>query len=269
MEKPTERESYDVNQIRRDLQTTRFAHPLEYRERVTSTNDRIVDMALRGAPEGTVALAEEQTAGRGRRGHGWHSPPGVGIWTSFLLRPRIAGYHLPALTLCAAYTLVQVIEETTGAPVNVKWPNDLLIENRKVAGILGEAKTMPREGPCVVIGIGINVSQEATQFPLELQKTATSLRLVTGKRISRDLVFCRLVSVFETVYQQFLRDGLAPFLPVLSERLAWRGRLVEVSDMNRGQTGSILDIQEDGSLAIETEDKTRLCINSGSLRLLA
>lgn len=268
MNEPTVRDTYDIDQIRRDLQTTRFAHPLEYRERVTSTNDRVVDMALRGAPEGTVALAEEQTAGRGRRGKGWHSPPGVGIWTSFLLRPRIAGHHLPALTLCAAYTLVVAIEETTGVTVNVKWPNDLLIENRKVAGILGEAKTMPREGPCVVIGIGVNVNQEAAVFPLELQNTATSLYVVTGKRISRNLFFCRLVSLFETVYQQFLRDGLAPFLPVLSDRLAWRGRLVEVSDMTQARTGSVLDIQEDGSLALETEHNTRVTINSGSLRLL-
>lgn len=262
-----EQDPYDINQIRRDLHTTRFGHPIEYRERVTSTNDRVMDMALRGAPEGTVALAEEQTAGRGRRGAAWYSPSRAGVWTSFLLRPRISGRHLPTLTLCAAHVVAQTIEDVTKISPCVKWPNDILIDNRKVAGILGEAKTMPREGPCVVIGVGVNVNQVLEDFPEDLQTTATSLRIAAGKSVSRHRFFCRLVDTFEVVYQQYLQDGLAPFLPTLSRRLAWHGKTVEVTEFAQTTIGTVIDLGEDGSLVLEKDDQTRIAINSGSLRL--
>jgi BirA family biotin operon repressor/biotin-[acetyl-CoA-carboxylase] ligase len=258
---------YDIARLRRDLQTSRFGHPLEYRDRVTSTNDRILDMALRGAPEGTIALTEEQTAGRGRRGHVWYSPPKMGIWSSFLLRPRLPGYHIPALTLCAAHAVAQVIEEVAHTAVWIKWPNDIILEDRKVAGILGESKTMPREGPCVVIGIGINVHHTIEQFPPELQKTATSLRIATGRPVVRQTLFCRLVETFEATYQQYLDRGLAPFLPDLSRRLAWRGHRVEVLDMTQTTIGKVVDVREDGSLMLETDDQGCVAINSGTLRL--
>ncbi|MBM3262144.1 MAG: biotin--[acetyl-CoA-carboxylase] ligase [candidate division Zixibacteria bacterium] len=261
-----EQDVYDINQIRRELNTMRFGHPMEFRERVTSTNDRVMDMALRGAPEGTIAFAEEQTSGRGRRGNVWYSPPRTGIWVSFLLRPRISGRHLPLLTLCAAHVAAQAIEETTGVSSCIKWPNDLLIEDRKVAGVLGEAKTMPREGPCVVVGMGINVNHEIEQFPPELQKTATSLRTVTGKIVVRQRLLCRLIERFEQVYQQYLHEGFAPFLPSLSKHLAWCGRTVEVTDITQTTTGVVVGLNDDGSLLLEN-DSARISVSSGTLRL--
>lgn len=260
-------DAYDINQLRQDLKTKRFGHPLEYRDRVTSTNDRVLDMARRGAPEGTVALTEEQTAGRGRRGHGWFSPPGLGIWTSFLLRPRLPGRHLPPLTLCAAHATALIIEAHTGLDISIKWPNDILIADRKVAGILGETKNMLREGPCIVIGIGINVNQTASSFPEEIQESATSLRIAKGERYSRQDLFKSLVESFEAAYHDYLESGLSNILTELNPRLAWRGDIVEVDDPVNPASGRVVEINEDGSLKLETQDSGCISVHSGSISL--
>lgn len=262
-------DTYDIPQLRRDLVSTRFGHPLEYRDRVTSTNDRILDMARRGAPEGTVALTEEQTAGRGRRGHNWFSPSGIGIWTSFLLRPRIPGKHLPPLTICAAYAVAKCIEENTDVGICIKWPNDILINNRKVAGILAETKTMLREGPCVVVGIGINVNHTANVFPDELQETATSLRIAKGELISRQPLFCKLIETFESVYHTYLESGLRDILPEITPRLAWLGEMVEVNDPATPTSGRVIEIKEDGSLLLETQDRGCIAVHSGTISYMA
>jgi BirA family biotin operon repressor/biotin-[acetyl-CoA-carboxylase] ligase len=262
-------DSYDISQLRRDLRSTRFAHPLEYRDRVTSTNDRILVMARRGAPEGTVALTEEQTSGRGRRGHTWFSPPGIGIWTSFLLRPRISDRHLPPLTICAAYAVAKCIEESTDIDICIKWPNDILIQDQKVAGILAETKTMLKEGPCIVVGVGINVNHTTDVFPDELQKTATSLRIVKGEPVFRQPLFCKLVETFESVYHEYLQSGLRYILPEIKSRLAWRGQLVEVNDPVQPASGRVVDIKEDGSLLLETQDRGCIAVHSGTITHIA
>jgi BirA family transcriptional regulator, biotin operon repressor / biotin---[acetyl-CoA-carboxylase] ligase len=261
-------DTYDIPQLRRDLHSTRFGHPLEYRDRVTSTNDRILDMARRGAPEGTVALTEEQTAGRGRRGHSWFSPPGMGIWTSFLLRPRLPGKHLPPLTLCAAYAVASCIEENTDVDLCIKWPNDILINDRKVAGILAETKNMLREGPCVVVGIGINVNHTLNVFPDELKASATSLRMVKNEPISRQPLFCKMVEKFESVYHMYLETGLRDILPKITSRLAWLGEMVEVNEPVKPTFGRIVEVNEDGSLSLETKDNRCIAIYSGTIRLI-
>jgi BirA family biotin operon repressor/biotin-[acetyl-CoA-carboxylase] ligase len=265
-EDPT-RERFDLSRLRRELGSSRFGHPLEYRERVASTNDRIFDMARRGAPEGTISLAEEQTAGRGRQGHSWFSPPYLGIWTSVLLRPRLSGSHLPPLTLCAAYAVALSVEQTTGVPVEIKWPNDILIHQKKVGGILAESKTMAQEGPCLIVGIGINVNHDSSDFPESLRDSAISLRMATGHAVDRSDIFCKLVETFEKTYQQYLLSGLKDILPELSRRLAWRGALIQIERPTQPATGRLLDLVEDGSLMVETEDQGIIAVQYGAIRL--
>lgn len=267
-------DTFDLSEYRRELRTTRFGHPTEYWSRVNSTNDKILDMARRGAPEGTVAVADEQTAGRGRLGSVWHSPPGVGIWASILLRPRnIPTEDLPPLTLCAASAIAAAIEEYAEVQTQIKWPNDVLINNRKVAGMLMEAKNVPGrgiqdEGPCVILGIGINVNQTRGDFPKELQETAVSIQMEKGKPVSRELLFRRVLERLEPIYRQFLASGFSSVLPDIKPRLAWRGRFVELSDGPYTVRGTVLDIEEDGGLLIDAPEQGWVVMYSGSIRLI-
>ena len=257
---------YDPDRLRTGLSSGYFGRVLEFSERVTSTNDVILDMAERGAPDGSVCLADEQTAGRGRRGYGWYSPPGCGIWTSFLLRPRLPVARTPPLTLCAAGAVARTLETATGVKVEVKWPNDLLIQKRKVAGILAETRDLSTDGPVIVVGMGINVNQTREMFPAEIGDSATSLRIESGVPVSRQDLFLSIVMSFESAYRDYMESGPASLLAEVDSRLAWRGRLV-TTDSPAGAIGRLSRIDEEGGLVLETEDHGPIVIRSGSIRL--
>lgn len=263
---------FDLSEFRQQLKTARLGHPTEYFPRVKSTSDRILEMARRGAPEGTLVVAEEQTAGRGRQGAVWHSPPGCGIWASVLLRPRnVPIDQMPPLSMCAAYAVTKAIEEVAEVSSKIKWPNDVLVNNQKVAGFMIETKTVPGvtdEGPCVILGMGINVNQSADQFPPELQKTAGSLMSITGKSISRPLLLQRILEHFEPIYGTFVESGFTSLLNEIKSRLAWRGHLVELSDGDYSVQGHVLDVESDGSLVLDTVDEGWVVMYTGSLRFL-
>ena len=257
---------YDPDGLRARLSSGYFGRVLGYSERVTSTNDVILDMAERGAPDGAVCLADEQTAGRGRRGYGWFSPPGCGIWTSFLLRPRLPPAQTPPLTLCAAGAVARSLEAAAGVNVKVKWPNDLLIRNRKVAGILAETRDVSTDGPVIVVGIGINVNHTREMFPAEIGDSATSLHIESGGPVSRQDLFLAIAASFESSYRDFLESGPAPLLAEVDSRLAWRGRMV-TTESPAGTIGRLSRIDAEGGLVLETEDHGPIVIRSGSIRL--
>lgn len=271
---PSSTDTFDLTEYRRGLNTKRFGHPTEYWSRVNSTNDKILDMARRGAPEGTVALADEQFAGRGRRGSTWHSPSGMGVWTSILLRPRqVPVEDLPPFNLCAAYAVSLAIEKTVNIQTQIKWPNDVLINDRKVAGMLMESRTLPAggiqdEGPCVILGIGINVNQTMEDFPEPLNQNAISIRGATGQAVLREPLLCIVLEQLEQIYHRFLNNGFIHFLSEIKPRLAWRGRLVELTDESYAVQGRVLDIEEDGSLLLDTNDEGWVAMSSGSIRLI-
>ena len=271
---PSSNDAFDLTKYRDGLKTNRFGHPTEYWPRVNSTNDKILDMARRGAPEGTVALANEQFAGRGRQGNTWHSPPGLGIWASILLRPRqVPMENLSSLTLCAGYAVSLAIEQGLRMQPQIKWPNDVMLGDRKVAGMLMESKTLPAggiqdEGPCVILGIGINVNQTMEDFPESLHQSATSIQIETGWVISRESLLCLVLKQLETTYHRFLKNGFTQFLTEIKSRLAWRGRLVELTDESYAVQGRLLDIEDDGSLLLDTNDEGWVAMYSGSIRLI-
>ena len=154
-------------------------------EQTTSTNDEIEKAAMNGHEEGLVVFAESQTHGRGRMGRRWSSPAGKGLWFSFLLRPRLAPGECTQLTAATATALVRAIQDKTNISPEIKWPNDLMIQGKKVGGILTEMSAELDKVRHVIVGIGIDVNQTASEFPVEIQSTATSLKLATGKNISR------------------------------------------------------------------------------------
>lgn len=236
-----------------------------YYPSIGSTNEEAKRLAQEGALHGSLVIAEEQTGGKGRMGRTWISPPRVGIWMSIILRPSLKPHEAPRITMTSAVAAAKAIRKSTGADCRIKWPNDLLIEGKKVAGILTEMSSDMDGINYVVTGIGINVNNE--DFPEELKETATSLKLVCGKNIDRLEVLTEFLSDFEEYYR-YLEAG--EFKNVLQE---WRvlccnlGRRVKIAGRNFALEGIALDVDDDGALLVKSESGTVERILSGDVSL--
>jgi BirA family biotin operon repressor/biotin-[acetyl-CoA-carboxylase] ligase len=193
----------------------------------TSTNDRANDFARRGAPGGTAVLAECQTAGRGRLGRRWESMRSAGICCSLLLRPDFSPALWPRLTTWAALAIGDAIEEMCGSTVAIKWPNDLVMAGRKVAGILIETGEDVAQRRFAVVGFGVNVNQTAFDFPAELAESAGSLRQLTGRPLDRSALTVAIFRAMETRFPK-VADGFAGLVQEASRRSTILGRWIRV-----------------------------------------
>ena len=228
-----------------------------YYDSVDSTNLRIKQMGDEGAPEGILAVADKQTAGRGRRGRSWDSPSGSSIYMSLLLRPKIEPDQAPMLTLVMALSVAEGIMDcgdSCGNPdVKIKWPNDIVYQGKKLCGILTEMSADMDQIHYVIVGIGINV--QMTDFPKEIQNTATSLKLVTGKTLLRNELLAKVLEEFEVLYEQFVSAESLKNLKVEYEsRLANKDNRVNVLAPSGAWQGICLGIKEDGALLVQRED---------------
>jgi BirA family biotin operon repressor/biotin-[acetyl-CoA-carboxylase] ligase len=205
------------------------------------------------APEGAIATTDHQRAGRGRRGRRWDDEPGAALLVSLVLRPP-DGAPAAQLSLVCALSVAETVERATGLEARVKWPNDVLVEARKVAGILLEARA-----GAVVCGIGINVNQLDGALLKDARTAAASLRTLTGREHDRALVLVELLERLEARYDAWLAWGLAPLVPVLERRDALQGRAVTVG----GVTGTAAGIAPDGRLRIRLADGEDLLVASG------
>jgi len=232
-----------------------------------STNDAARELGHRGAPEGSLAIAEAQTSGRGRLGRGWVSPAGKGIYVSVLLRPKIAPEEAFKLTLLSAVAAAKALRGA-GAAAKIRWPNDVLIDGRKVAGILTELEAEADRIHQAVVGVGINVNTTASQFPRSLRGAATSLRLASGQRHSRVGVLQRLLAALEEGYER-LKAGR--FEEVLSEWRALditRGSQVRAVLLEGEVEGEAKDIDADGALLIAQPGGQVRRITAGDIHVL-
>ena len=238
--------------VRHGLSTGWAGCEIEHYDSLPSTNRLARKRAAEGAPEGLLILAEEQTEGRGRRGRGWITPPGEAIAMSLLLRPSSHPSRVAALSLLTALATAEAIEEATGLPARVKWPNDIVIRGRKVVGILLEMDADEESVRSVVCGVGINVHQR--DFPEELKETASSLDLLSGRTQSRAAV----VRAFLARMEADLRlSGTEAFLSAYRARSATIGAEVRVISPEESFTGRARDVTESGSLLVETESGLR------------
>ena len=169
----------------------------------TSTNDTVLQLAGKGAEEGLVVFAEQQTAGRGQRGHQWESAAGQGLWFSILLRPNIELAQSSRLTHWAAQGVAAVVTRELSVPATIKPPNDIYIDERKVAGVLVEMRAQPGLPHLVIAGIGLNVNQSAADFSPGLRSTATSLALATGRPVPRQNLAAALLRELDRSYRDF------------------------------------------------------------------
>jgi BirA family biotin operon repressor/biotin-[acetyl-CoA-carboxylase] ligase len=250
--------------LRQRLKGSMFAKRIQHFFRTDSTNRVAMELGYAGEPEGAVILAEEQTAGRGRAGRRWHSERAAGIYVTLLLRPKISPVQAPLLTLLAGLSAHAAIQSQTGMRPDVKWPNDLILNGKKLGGILTEMHAEPTLVRFVIVGIGINVNQET--FPSELNRVATSLRVETGKNQSRLELLTRLLREFETDYNRFLRDGSSSvterFTQVSSYAL---GKKVRVTNGNETYVGVTAGLRPEGLLQVQREDGAVVAVLAGDV----
>jgi len=221
-----------------------------------STNQDLRQRAEKGAPEGTVIVADRQSAGRGRLGRRWASPAGVNLYCSILLRPHILPSQAPQLTFLSAVAAARALIEISQLPVRVKWPNDLLVGGRKIAGMLNEMSAETEQVHFVLLGIGVNLNMTAEQFPEDLRYPATSVLLESGRTISRTAFTRSLLTHIDRLYQLYLDEGFWAI------RRRWEGlsdlldRTVRV-DLNPGcLQGTVVGLDDDGALRLQTADGT-------------
>jgi BirA family biotin operon repressor/biotin-[acetyl-CoA-carboxylase] ligase len=255
----------DVATLQHALTTRVFGRTLHVLAHTTSTNDDLKALAARGVPEGTVVLADQQTHGRGRQGRTFASPAGVGIYLSVLLRPTIALEQLPQLTLVAAVATADVITAVCGLPVALKWPNDVEVGGKKVAGILTEAVLRAGEPAVVIIGIGINVNTTLAQLPPALHERVTSLALASGAPVSRPQLIPRLLSSLEDCYDTFQQSGMAAIILRWQDYGRLHGRAVQFSEGPEILSGHAIGLDADGALVVQKADGTRHRIISGDV----
>lgn len=242
------------DEIRLGLKTSFIGKNIHYQDHIDSTQKAAHRLAYENAPEGTVVIAEEQTEGRGRLDRKWHSPKFTGIWMSLILRPNIPLPKAPQLTLLAAVSIVQAIEDLTGLHPEIKWPNDILINEKKVTGILTELQAESDRIHSIIIGMGINVNQALSDFPMDLQTKASSLLIEKGKPISRASLIKLIFSYFEKLYLLYLDEG---FLPI---KLMWESYAISIGKMMKARTmtstieGIALGITDDGVLQLEDHE---------------
>jgi BirA family biotin operon repressor/biotin-[acetyl-CoA-carboxylase] ligase len=191
--------------VKLDAAEGKIGHRILHYFKTDSTNRVAMALAARDAPHGTVVVAEEQTAGRGRLGRSWYSEKSSGIYASVILRPALAPSAAPMLTLMAGLSVHAAIRSVTGLSADIRWPNDVLLGGKKVCGILTEMNAEIDRLYAVVLGIGINVNHR--EMPEELRPIATSLRIETGKPVARALLLATLLRELEQHYQLFLREG--------------------------------------------------------------
>ncbi len=229
-----------------------------------STNIQLRRLAEAGVPEGTLAVACQQTAGKGRRGRSWVSSDGDGIWMSLLLRPGFAPERASMLTLVAALAVEQAIKQVTGFSCQIKWPNDLVADGKKICGILTEMSTEGQDIRYVVIGIGINTGMK--EFPREIRETATSLELCLGRPVRRSELVNGVMCAWEEFYGQFLKNcDLSILRDAYDCRLVNRNRSVKVLLPGNEYTGMARGIDDVGQLLVEMEDGQVRTVMSGEV----
>lgn len=254
----------DEKTVSPKLHTKDWGRNLKFFEEIDSTNNVIKKEAENGAPHGTLAIAEIQTAGRGRRGRSWSSPKGSGIWMSFLLRPQISPENASMLTLVAAMAAREAIFRETNLETLIKWPNDIVVGGKKVCGILTEMNAEVDWVHYVVIGIGFNVNTE--EFPEEIQAVATSLRIELGNAVNRSNVIAHFGEAFEKYYELFLKtEDLSLIVEEYNQYLANRDNQVKIIEPRQEYTGVARGINAQGELLVEGDDGMEHIVRSGEV----
>lgn len=253
----------------KDMLNTRYiGRQIAYFDSIGSTNDEAKKLALEDScVDGTVVIAEEQTSGRGRFDRKWASAKYKGINMSIILKPNIEAYNLPLISSIAAAAVGMAIDEF-GMEAKIKWPNDIIVNWRKVCGILAEASGEMNRLNYVIVGIGINVNQESKDFSEEISNKATSMMIEKDEHIPRKAILCSILDKFEKLYDELLKNGNAKkSLEYCKENSILIGRKIEVIRKNQITVAKAVDIDDIGALVVENENGVRERLVSGEVSL--
>jgi BirA family biotin operon repressor/biotin-[acetyl-CoA-carboxylase] ligase len=246
------------------LSGIRLGQPLHTFRSVTSTQDEARRL-VEDSPEGTLIIAEEQTIGRGRGGKTWHSPLGMGLWLSLILRPGRPPMDWPILSSVAGLALIQALQDLFEVEANLKWPNDVWIGGRKLAGLLAESQ--PGAG-WVILGIGVNVHQAREDMDPEIRDHATSLVQTLGSRIpSRSILLARFLRLFADMYDEFNGRGPDVFRGRLCEKEMTLGREIRLQLDNETVQGVVEDLGSRGELVLRLPDGSQKAFRTGHVEL--
>ncbi|ADL53807.1 biotin--[acetyl-CoA-carboxylase] ligase [Clostridium cellulovorans] len=253
-----------------NLNTCCFGKTFLYLPTIDSTNIKAKELANQDQskyPNGFLIISEEQTNGKGRLGRTWHSPSGCGLWFSLILRPNINLVDIPKITLISAVALCDSLKNS-GVDSQIKWPNDILINNKKIAGILTEMSSLNSIVNFVILGIGLNVNTKASQFPLELKETASSLFIEYGNNFDKSKILADFLYIFEDLWFKFLTNGsFDHILAKYKETSTVLHKKVKIINAGKESLVFVKDITEDGSLLVVTADGDEKLIISGEVSL--
>ena len=252
------------------LETRWLARDIRYFDSIDSTNRVALELARSGAPHGTTVVAEGQTAGRGRLGRSFFSPPYRNLYTSIVLRPRLATAQAPTWILAAAVAVADAIDQGVDDPgaVEIKWPNDVLLGGLKTSGILMELGAEASRVAFLVLGIGVNLNVERSEFPEEFRTLATSLSAHTGRRIDRTAFARRLYNRLEETLDACAQGGFGAVRPAFEARFRMPGRRVRVLELDGSEiAGRALGIDADGALRVQQDDGQELRVVAGDVTL--
>ena len=253
--------SYEIESL---IKTHSIGKEVIYYDTIDSTNTAAYNLAKQGAKEGTVVVAEKQTKGRGRLSREWVSPKQKGIYFSVILRPEITPFQAPKMTLMAAVSVALAIRETTGAQALIKWPNDILLNGKKIAGILTEMEAEPDSIKFLILGIGINANTKSSELP----KGASSIHSETDKKVSRIELLRNTLKRLEEHYSLFKREGFSPIKKEWTNLSATLGRRVRATCMHKKIEGEAVDIDSDGALKIRLDNGFHEKVMAGDILLL-
>jgi BirA family biotin operon repressor/biotin-[acetyl-CoA-carboxylase] ligase len=253
-----------ATEISYGLKTAFIGNIIHAYGKVKSTNDVARELAESGAAEGTIVTAEEQTRGRGRLGRHWYSPAASGIYVSIILRPRFSPEKAPGISIMAAVALAQTLESYAPGRVKIKWPNDVLLAGKKVAGILTELSAERRRIDHLVVGIGINVNQKASDFPENIRASATSVRRAIKKKVARVTLLQGVLYDFEKEYLRYRKTMLRQSHSRIRRYSSLLGHHVKLLSGSHVIQGRVVDIDQSGCLILQDGDQ-RLAVSSGEI----
>ncbi|MGP0629438.1 biotin--[acetyl-CoA-carboxylase] ligase [Nitrospina sp. 32_T5] len=254
----------ELDAIQNQLQTLPWAGKIIAYDQVDSTNDLAKNLLLQGAEEGTVVLADSQTKGKGRLGRSWYSEPDTGLYFSLILKPTLDQDEIPHLTLMAAVAVVEALNQIDSQNATLKWPNDILLNNRKLGGILSE-QVVDGPHPGVVIGIGLNVSQE--EFPEDIARLATSLLIEAGTHPARFELLINIIKNLHSYYQILLEDNVGIVLSHWRQNTRMLGTPILLRHGNQTHSGIAMDLDDCGRLVVHLDSGEEVAFESGEVTL--
>ncbi|WP_342525696.1 biotin--[acetyl-CoA-carboxylase] ligase [Chryseomicrobium sp. FSL W7-1435] len=240
------------------LTTRHFAREFTSFETCNSTQIVANEQLLqRDVAHGAVFVSEEQTAGKGRLNRPWSSSKGKGLWMTWVLKPNLLPHEAPPITLVVALAVAKAIATTTGIQVDIKWPNDLLIDGKKTGGILTELQATPDKIEAILVGIGLNVLHESNDFGVDLSSIATSLQLHCEQPVNRLQLLAAVASELESAVEQFETSGFQPFQHQWEQHSKMIGQEITATTVRETITGTAVGLNEFGALLVSTDDGVR------------